>query len=1328
MKSILITSLVSASLLAVNSVFASGNIESITLSFDFSASEQPILGSAIGDAAAAADLSSSAPLIVSRFVILPEGMRAEILSSDIDAQPVTANEGQALNATAFWQRGTAEATALNSTPSEPVALSEPLQMRGVRLQRVSANPIYHDAATGKANFLRSAAVRVGFRPDLTAHASQFERRYSADFLEVVRSLAANPEQLKRDDADNPQTKPGHYLVVTHENALQYVRPFIEWRRRSGWQVDILSLSDGDARNPQTVKQQIQARYDAYLNDGVEPFDQILLVGDRNSYSWPPFAGWILEAERGETIWPSEHADYKYACLEGDDNFPDVGFSRWCAGSPDILELFSNRTLAYEATPYMEDPAWFRRGAVFSQHWGNTPATAWDITIHSNVRWAREILFEKDFNDVRFYENYDYDQYGQRICPFLRNQFNDGSNLLLGRAENLDWSVNFQDVENSHVFPLYISLSGHGEYTSWSMLRNGTSADLKGAVASTCSWGAPATLPNSAVWLEMVNGLVQRDLSLGWARVLGVTIAENYFPDFQVQGQSAYLHIKSDTDVYGDPGLKPWMGEPRQVEAEIPDTVSTNPGVIGIVVHRSGSRDPISGAVVTLYSPGEMPENAAEYAGYDGMRSWTELTDADGIVTFCLDGVQLVSGAPLLVTVTGRDIKPWFGEAVLSETASQIGVGGVEVIEVTGNGDGRINPTETINVILSAHNWSNETVQNVAGRAAFTPYFTDLRGAELQFGNIEDGATVASRDTLQLRVHNHAPDASVRPELYAKPNVLFTNGEVNWIASTILDVVAPDFVAASANPIVIPVDGQPHSVDIALINTGRMASGEISARLECLQSGMMLVDSSALYSAFEPGAELGGVEGQLFQIQVSPYVTPGELIQAQLHLSGAGLTFEPVYITLQAGEPRENAPQGPDDYGYIAIDDQDAQWDAAPEYSWIEIDPRANNADFEGTQLNFTGRSAFDVGETLVAELGFTSRFYGREFSIATISTNGYIAPGDQRGVVNFQNWPLDRGIGGGAGMIAPFWMRLSLGDNGRVYTYADREQGIFIVEWSGLRQYPDGQEDLTFEVILRKREQWCLASGNPAVTFQYKTIANTAGEADASSRIPYASVGISSMDGKTGLNYSFRNTYPITSSSLENRRAIEFRTSLRPHTGVIRGRVTAAGSGEGLGDSKVGALYGRAVNADGGGYYLIDRVIVDEPFTMIAEKVGFGSAMVRNVSARENDTVVVNIEIRQGESALEEETPSPAGFALDCVYPNPFNSELTVNVKAVKGERLLVAIFDLQGREVARLFDAQAPRNSLQLQWNAGSVGAGVYFVRMDAEGATMTRKAVLLK
>ncbi len=88
----------------------------------------------------------------------------------------------------------------------------------------------------------------------------------------------------------------------------------------------------------------------------------------------------------------------------------------------------------------------------------------------------------------------------------------------------------------------------------------------------------------------------------------------------------------------------------------------------------------------------------------------------------------------------------------------------------------------------------------------------------------------------------------------------------------------------------------------------------------------------------------------------------------------------------------------------------------------------------------------------------------------------------------------------------------------------------------------------------------------------------------------------------------------------------------------------------------------------------------------------------------------------------------PSNFALYGVYPNPFNSRAALRFDIPRLAEVKLAVYDIQGREVARLAAGWYPAGTHQAVWDASKVASGVYFARLDAGDFMQTCKLLLLK
>lgn len=87
----------------------------------------------------------------------------------------------------------------------------------------------------------------------------------------------------------------------------------------------------------------------------------------------------------------------------------------------------------------------------------------------------------------------------------------------------------------------------------------------------------------------------------------------------------------------------------------------------------------------------------------------------------------------------------------------------------------------------------------------------------------------------------------------------------------------------------------------------------------------------------------------------------------------------------------------------------------------------------------------------------------------------------------------------------------------------------------------------------------------------------------------------------------------------------------------------------------------------------------------------------------------------------------PDGFALDAVYPNPAGPAVTVRYVAPRGEAVRVEVVDTLGRTVAVLADGRA-EGPQELTLDTAALAAGVYVLRLTADGRTLSRKITVVR
>ena len=88
----------------------------------------------------------------------------------------------------------------------------------------------------------------------------------------------------------------------------------------------------------------------------------------------------------------------------------------------------------------------------------------------------------------------------------------------------------------------------------------------------------------------------------------------------------------------------------------------------------------------------------------------------------------------------------------------------------------------------------------------------------------------------------------------------------------------------------------------------------------------------------------------------------------------------------------------------------------------------------------------------------------------------------------------------------------------------------------------------------------------------------------------------------------------------------------------------------------------------------------------------------------------------------------PGRFNLSQNYPNPFNPTTSINFDIPVDSRVTISLFDLSGREVAKLVNDFRTAGYYSVNFNASNLSSGTYFYRIDAGSFTDTKKMLLIK
>lgn len=88
----------------------------------------------------------------------------------------------------------------------------------------------------------------------------------------------------------------------------------------------------------------------------------------------------------------------------------------------------------------------------------------------------------------------------------------------------------------------------------------------------------------------------------------------------------------------------------------------------------------------------------------------------------------------------------------------------------------------------------------------------------------------------------------------------------------------------------------------------------------------------------------------------------------------------------------------------------------------------------------------------------------------------------------------------------------------------------------------------------------------------------------------------------------------------------------------------------------------------------------------------------------------------------------PAAFELFQNYPNPFNPSTTVKYQIPASSFVSIMLYDQLGREALKIFEGEQNAGYYSLQFNAGGLSSGVYYLKVSSNSICKVIKISLIK
>jgi hypothetical protein len=370
----------------------------------------------------------------------------------------------------------------------------------------------------------------------------------------------------------------------------------------------------------------------------------------------------------------------------------------------------------------------------------------------------------------------------------------------------------------------------------------------------------------------------------------------------------------------------------------------------------------------------------------------------------------------------------------------------------GNGDGIVNPGETINMPLWVKNYGDSTGRSINGYFRINnsnitiidsvKYFGDLPPLDSSFtGDTGFKFTVSTACTNGYNLRFSLACFDINDSV-GNSNVLIVVGvPVLGYDGKIVD----DSGAARPNGNVDP--GETARLIVILSNQGLGNAYNVSAILRSGDSRLTIDDSIGNVGTILADS-LGNNNADRFTVTATHSIPLETQIPCTLHITADGNYRATIPFTIMVGtitivDPIPDGPRIPP--LYYAYDNVDTSYLDHPHYKWFEINTI-------GTRLPLGDDQTVQV--TLPPAFGIW-KFYEQRYSQISICSNGWIAPGNQTPTAYLNQRLPDPTSNNPNGMVCANWDDLLPNNSGigGVYYYYDSLNHRFIIEYDSVPYY-----------------------------------------------------------------------------------------------------------------------------------------------------------------------------------------------------------------------------------------------------------------------------------
>ncbi|MDD4310258.1 MAG: C25 family cysteine peptidase, partial [Candidatus Cloacimonetes bacterium] len=688
------------------------------------------------------------------------------------------------------------------TTNPSISVTELGMMRGIRMFAVDFVPLRYNPGNGQIEVIYNAEAKITFTGgDYAATQALQAKTYSPAFEGSFAGSIINYEPTRA----TLNRYPLGYVIILPDTFVAAMQPFIEWKRREGYNVIVAPTSvTGTTSN--NIKTYMQNMWNAATTENPAP-SYLLIVGD------------VAQVPSTAGTTATHPTDLPYVRLQGTDFMPEMYFGRFSATTAAEVTNQVNKTLMHEQYTMPSDaylgeaimiagvdgtygPShangqinygtgnYFNTAHGITSHTYMYPASGSsdaaivanassgvgyiNYTAHGDVTlWADPTFTISNINSLQNVNESSFvvgnccltSKFDNAICfaeAWLRAP-NKGGIIYIGGTnstywdEDYYWAVGYKPPVVASGSPFIAGRTG-----AYDAVFHDHSEPIE-------DWAG-----NAGSMMFMGNLAVVRSNS---SRI-------NY-----------YWEIYS---IMGDPSLVPYMGIPVQNSYQAPEQMFMGMSALDI------QADPYSYVALSM-------NNVLHGVG---------MADATGALTLNYTPFTEPGTAQIVVTRSLR--KPVIANVQVIPNVGPYVTAGTLVIN-----DGNNNVAEAGEMIDLSLTFSNVGIQdaaNLTATIATSSQWVTLNTSTSALPNIPAGNEVTLNQLFNFTINPNIPDQTVVPF-----EITVTNGSANWVTTRNLIVNAPNVMFGNhtlfdSNGNGIFESGETVTITLDINNTGHMNAG------------------------------------------------------------------------------------------------------------------------------------------------------------------------------------------------------------------------------------------------------------------------------------------------------------------------------------------------------------------------------------------------------------------------------------------------------------------------------------------------------------------------